>query len=63
MSKKRKWSRVGWIGKSVTDGFARLPHWPKGDYDVSVAFVRGKKDDWCDGEWPPRKVRVTVEEI
>jgi hypothetical protein len=34
-----------------------------GDYDIGVSFVRGEQYDWGDNDWPPRKVRVTVEEI
>ena len=30
---------------------------------LEVLEDKGGKGQWFDGEWPPRKVRVTVEEI
>lgn len=66
---KRKWSRVGWMGRSVKgnpitevfDGFYN---------QLSIcenAFIssgsRGRTTEWDKEDWPPRKVRVTVEEI
>ena len=53
---KRKWSKVGWMGKNVECPFD----------DDGIMYVhigaKGEQRSWF-GQWPPRKVRVTVEDI
>jgi len=56
----------GWIPKSVT---ARDMFWwsqyRKNDFDTLteegvMSKLRGKKADWQEDEYPPKKVRITV---
>lgn len=56
--KKRKWEMDVWIGKSWESPFEVE------DEMVTVgASKKGYDGEWYERDWPPRKVRVTVEEI
>jgi hypothetical protein len=57
MSKLRKKSIIGWVGKN----------WQlESNYLLSslasVYLKKGKREDWFQSDWPPRKVKITVEE-
>ena len=56
-----KITKIGWVGKS--QGLPRIFR----DYDRSLnleaIWSKGKRDDWIPEDWPPRKVRVTVEDF
>lgn len=58
----KKITRIGWVVKNET------PRIGINCYDETyqlenVFSTRGKKDIYTEDEWPPRKVRITVEEI
>ena len=66
MAKKRKkqtWQFIGWVGKGG------WPHWaarvPVDCYESLQGIFRTKDTEnvWAEGEWPPRKVRITIEEV
>lgn len=56
--KKKKWMMYGWLGKNMT------PFQTEG-YIGGICRIRGKCSDWFSVrlDWPPRKVRVTIEEV
>jgi len=60
MRKKKRWSRIGWLGKNM-EPIRRLD-WD-GEIETDIYYRRGQKDYWGDCQWPPRKVKVTVEEV
>lgn len=63
MSKKIKVSVRGWTGKSIrpVEFFSFRPN---GGLIINEIYqTKGPRKDWWSGNWPPREVRVTVEEI
>ena len=55
---------TGWIAKDEVD----LIGYTGGQYDDDHAMphirkTKGKESDWYRGEWPPIKVKVTVETV
>ena len=57
-----KITRIGWVGKT------QQPFLRESDFDTleleNVYYKKCTKDDWGDLEdWPPRKVRITVEDV
>jgi hypothetical protein len=34
-----------------------------GEIETDIYYRRGQKDYWGECQWPPRKVKVTVEEV
>ena len=46
----------GWLPKNYNLKYSDLLQF---FYDID--FDRNKKRDWMDGQWPPRRVIVTVE--
>lgn len=64
MKPKLKVSRVGWVPRNVSIKKVFYPRPFGGTVDLSMVFTdRKSKDYWDYNGWPPRKVRVTVEEI
>ena len=67
MSKKKVFT--GWIGQN--DSVKDLLAWDKGTVAKTLDATatpylfkrKGFKAEWSPEEWPPKKVRVTVEEI
>jgi len=59
MSKKR--ATTGWIGKKQKFGFRRNKH---GEICLSkIQTSRWNRGCWNENHWPPRKVKITIEEI
>lgn len=59
----RKKTFTGWIGKSVKD-LSELVHKDKTYDKIDLLYLtRGKKEDWDFENWPPIKVKVTIEVI
>ena len=50
---------TGWMARSAV--VANQPH--EGLMIEEVYACRGKKNSWSDEDWPPVRVRVTVEKI
>ncbi len=55
-----KVTRIGWVGK--TQDFPQL-YMHDGVCEIDTLWEKGKKEDWVPADWPPRKIRVTVEDI
>lgn len=61
---KKIW-RTGWIGKeegvdeSIWRGIEREDCWEIADIQVK----KGTKKDWPEQDWPPVKVRITIEAV
>jgi len=55
VSKMRKRVIRGWIGKNDTAEDAA-------HFGVRIG-KRGRKDMWDEDAWPPRKVKVVIEEV
>jgi len=57
---KRKWKQVqvmqGWIGKDAEKKNYGLYMW-----NSEMRRLKGKQTDWYEREWPPKRVRITVE--
>jgi hypothetical protein len=50
----------GWVGKN--DKLGGIVAWDSfGQLETSIEEKRLNKDFWTDEDWPPRKVKVTVE--
>ncbi len=54
-----KISRIGWVGKNakVLQRFSDLV-----PYYLGVYPLRGRRIDWGTEHYPPRKVRITIED-
>lgn len=57
---------TGWVRNS--DDNADVMYWdgPGGcenlEGDISVIYkTKGRKKDWSPGDWPPRKIKITIE--
>lgn len=62
-AKKRKWVKTGWMPKELNP-FENRKYWNGFEYwKVGVTKRKGQGQDWHDLEYPPRKVRITVEEL
>ena len=60
MASDRKRTMVGWIGNNDDLSKVKLPD----EYTAFPVFrTKGQRDEWGADEWPPRKVRVTIERI
>jgi hypothetical protein len=55
-----KITRIGWVGKTQKPV---IKFGPCNNVDIYNIYDRGSKIDWPDKDWPPRKVRVTVEDV
>lgn len=59
----------GYVGKSVdvsfiTDTDIRNEEWDEIlQLPIGIFVKKGNKDDWASEWWPPRKVRITIEEL
>lgn len=64
MKTKLKVSRIGWIPRDSDIQNVIIPN-PSGLHlSLRMVYVDMRsKEYWADCSWPPRKVRVTVEEI
>ena len=63
--KVMKATKIGWVGKSVDLNKIILcpgDYMSRMDLDL-IYYARGKRYSWMDQDWPPRKVRVIVEEV
>jgi hypothetical protein len=58
VSKLRKKSIIGWVGRKW-----KLEQWNILYSLIDVYCKRGKREDWFQSDWPPRKVKITVEEV
>jgi len=60
-----KVSLTGWAGKSCFDDLVDEMKSPYNEIDKLVSIVlfktRGVKDVWWNDDWPPVKVKITVE--
>jgi hypothetical protein len=59
-SKKKKWVKVGWMPQST---FSDMPRNLDTRWHFFLEKKRGGRKNWLPIHWPPRKVRVTIEEI
>ncbi len=58
-----------WIGWAASYDFPDIFNWKRRghaqylDIDTlpDMFKLKGKKEDWMDGDWPPVKVKITVE--
>ena len=62
MARKKKWTRTGWMGKLEEGESPFQPFDWEGD-QLIVFPRKGRPRQWCPDDWPPVKVRVTVEVI
>ena len=57
----------GWIGKAdwkeVQNVKPNNQNYEDGYLNFMMFEDEGEEDDWADFDWPPKKVRVTIEEI
>ena len=49
---------TGWIARNAEATWSK---W--GSLDVVLEKVKGERDDWAEGQWPPVRVRVVIEPI
>jgi len=58
---------IGWIGKENTQPMIskEMIDYPtvKEVNLVDVYANKGVKSEWCENEWPPRKIKITIEEV
>lgn len=58
--KPMKKTITGWVGKNELAD----KRWRELVFTMPIAArTKGKKEEWCEKEWPPVKVRVTIEVI
>jgi len=58
---RKKWTRTGWIGQRETRD-TPFHEDPDMGSEMVILFPRkGSPRQWCPGDRPPVKVRVTVE--
>ena len=55
----------GWVGKDVNlnelcDEDVRCVYLMS---PLHIVKTKGKKIDWFECEWPPKKIRITIEEV
>ena len=48
---------TAWIGKTW-----KVPTWYTGSNLRTIWLMRGIKSDWDEDDWPPVKVKITIEE-
>ncbi len=64
MRKEMKKTFTGWIGKSTTN-FNNFYFSERLSTDrlaiPEIHKTKGEKADWFDGDWPPVKVKITIE--
>ena len=56
---------TGWIRKNSTMGVGEVLYTGEGE-EIGLPTIykfKGKKDYWFENEWPPIKVKVTVETV
>ena len=62
---KREW--VGWIGRGYFGYMIRDRKWNAWgnppNISMAIKKTRGKKEEWTEGDWPPIKVRLILEEV
>jgi len=58
MSKMRRRVIRGWVAKRAKYG----PRW-KGIELEGIYKTKGDVSEWGEMDWPPRKVKVTIEEV
>lgn len=65
MARKKKWTRTGWIGWQEARGNHGGPFVGGAHGEDLVVFYqrKGSPHQWCPADWPPVRVRVTVEVI
>jgi len=56
-----KITKIGWVGKTMPNPEIWIDS-NDGQFMVNGIFKKGKKDNWISEDWPPRKVRITVED-
>ena len=56
-----KISKIGWVGKSEKPEL--FIDEETGSFQLYNIYNQGKRYDWHDDDWPPRKVKVTVEDV
>mgnify|MGYP001248562930 FL=1 len=54
-----KITKIGWIGKE--QDFPRFQH-ENSMWIIDTIWSKDTKDSWCPEDWPPRKVRITIED-
>jgi hypothetical protein len=62
-----KATRIGWVGKNAKLEVVRPC---KGDFELDHVYIepivygsRGTRRDWGYNDWPPVKVRITIETV
>ena len=61
--------KIGWMGKLDYDFFSDnlKGKYPKQGHDITVMGTmyktKGKKDDWNENDWPPVKVKISIEVV
>lgn len=64
-----KVTKTGWVPRSVKlrSCIREYKEWSGDDMsEISLDCVfgdKGKKESWNKGDWPPWKVRITIEEV
>jgi len=60
-----KFEIKGWTGKSekLPQFISRIKKDGFTQYDFVLEHSKGRKTQWSPTDWPPKRVRITVEEI
>lgn len=60
----KKITKIGWVGKNELCNIAIPGDDPCNQLRLNGIFPRrGKEDEWPKEDWPPIKVRITIEEV
>ncbi len=58
-----KVTRFGWVGKTTKLRLIKDARGPYANFDVPECMSKRDKSLWFPKDWPPRKIRITVENV
>ena len=60
-----KVTKIGWVGKTYLskDLLFKTEQGGVDYWDSVIQTTKGREVHWDDNDWPPRKVRITVEDV
>ena len=60
---ENKIEKIGWIGKGDDVKDVIYSDNPFKEYDIIIQSGKMTKNYWTEADWPPKKVRITIEVI
>lgn len=55
--------KTWWIGKLSYEHLRKSLNMAHVFLDHELHWKRGSRDEWPDSQWPPRQIKLTVEDI